>query len=222
MGAHNVLLNQDLKAKVADFGLSSRIYMSSDGNQHIGANQNKFPLCWSAFEILDNGIAIKEKSDVWSFGILMWEIFHLGAAVPYADISGLPALVDYLKNQQRLDKPPLCPQILYELMLSCWNQLYQFRPTFSKIQQDLRNFMTNQTHLGGGISTNPTNPTNSSSSSNSQIEIISEEVNLGYDYSHCKYSKVRFPNPDLEQTNQDRAEEECHKMAMATNRTYKI
>ena len=202
---------------MADFGLSSRIYLNNNSNQYIGANQNTFPLCWSAYEILDNGIAIKEKSDVWSFGILMWEIFYLGAAVPYADISGLPALVAYLKNHQRLDKPPLCPQILYELMLSCWNQLYQFRPTFSEIQQDLRYFMTNQTHLAqGDISTNPTN------SSNSQIEIISEEVNLNYDYSHCKYSTVRFPNPDLEQTNQDRSEEECHEMAMATNRTYKI
>ena len=80
--------------------------MNNNSNQYIGANQNTFPLCWSAYEILDNGIAIKEKSDVWSFGILMWEIFYLGAAVPYADISGLPALVDYLRNHQRLDKPP--------------------------------------------------------------------------------------------------------------------
>ena len=219
MAAHNVLLNHDLKAKVADFGLSSRIYMNNNSNQYIGANQNTFPLCWSAYEILDNGIAIKEKSDVWSFGILMWEIFYLGAAVPYADISGLPALVDYLRNHQRLDKPPLCPQILYELMLSCWNQLYQFRPTFSEIQQDLRDFMTNQTHLVDGISTNPTNPTNSS---DSRIEIISEEVNLDYDNSHCKYSTVRFHNPQLDHSSQNHSEEECHEMLMATNRTYKI
>ena len=221
MAAHNVLLNHDLKAKVADFGLSSRIYMNNNNSkQYIGANQDTFPLRSSAYEILDNGIAIKEKSDVWSFGILMWEIFYLGAAVPYADISGLPALVDYLRNHQRLDKPPLCPQILYELMLSCWNQLYQFRPTFSEIQQDLRHFMTNQTHLAqGGISTNPTNPTNSS---NSQIEIISEEVNLDYDNSHCKYSTVRFHNPQLDHSSQNHSEEECHEMLMATNRTYKI
>ena len=101
-------------------------------------------------------------------------------------------------------------------MLSCWNQLYQFRPTFSEIQQDLRDFMTNQTHLVDGISTNPTN------SSDSRIEIISEEVNLDYDYSNCKYSKVRFLNQDFELTNQDCLEGECDKMAMATNRTYKI
>ena len=176
---------------------------NNNSKQYIGANQDTFPLRSSAYEILDNGIAIKEKSDVWSFGILMWEIFYLGAAVPYADISGLPALVDYLRNHQRLDKPPLCPQILYELMLSCWNQLYQFRPTFSEIQQDLRHFMTNQTHLVDSISTNPKN------SSNSQVEIISEEVNLDYDNSHCKYSTVRFHNPQLDQSSQNCSEEEC-------------
>ena len=101
-------------------------------------------------------------------------------------------------------------------MLSCWNQLYQFRRTFSEIQQDLRDFMTNQTHLVDGISTNPTN------SSDSRIEIISEEVNLDYDNSHCKYSTVRFHNPQLDHSSQNHSEEECHEMLMATNRTYKI
>ena len=88
MAAHNILLNHDLKAKVSDFGLSSRIYVDNNSDQQIGANQNKFPLKWSAYEILESGIAIKEKSDVWSFGILMWEIFYLGVAIPYADIRG--------------------------------------------------------------------------------------------------------------------------------------
>ena len=141
------MLNYDLKAKVADFGLASRLYMKTHGNQRRGANQDTFPFHCSAFEILKTGIAIKEKSDVWSFGILMWEIFFLAEALPYANITGLPELVNYLETGQRLEKPPLCPQGLYELMLWCWNQHYQFRPTFSEIKRDLKKFQSSQQQL---------------------------------------------------------------------------
>lgn len=147
LAARNVLLTHDLKAKVADFGLSSRIYTRNNNNQQIGANQDTFPFRWSALEMLQTGVAIKEKSDVWSFGILMWEIFYLGAALPYGEISGLPELVSYLRIHQRLAKPPLCPQSLYDLMLWCWEQLYQFRPSFSEVKMELENFQSNQQQL---------------------------------------------------------------------------
>ena len=88
LAARNVLLNHSLTAKVADFGLSARTYMKANGNQLFGANQDTFPFRWSAFEMLQNGVAIKEKSDVWSFGVFIWELFYLGAALPYGHISG--------------------------------------------------------------------------------------------------------------------------------------
>ena len=103
-----------------------------------------FPFRCSAFEILQTGVAIKEKSDVWSFGVLMWEIFYLGEALPYANIAGLPELVIFLETNQRLEKPPLCPQSLYKLMFWCWNQHYQFRPTFFEIKGDLKKFQPKQ------------------------------------------------------------------------------
>ena len=115
-----------------------------DGNQLSGARQDTFPLTWSAYEILQTGVAIKEKSDVWSFGILMWEIFYLGGALPYADIAGLPELKNHLETGQRLEKPPLCPQSLYELMLWCWAHSHQSRPTFSEIKSELTQFQSNQ------------------------------------------------------------------------------
>ena len=141
------MLNYNLKAKVADFGLAARMYMRSNNNKQIGANMDTFPFTCSAFEILQTGVAIKEKSDVWSFGVLMWEIFYLGEALPYVDIAGLPELVNFLETGQRLEKPPLCPQGLYELMLWCWNQHYQFRPTFSEIKRDLKKFQPSQQQL---------------------------------------------------------------------------
>ena len=77
---------------------------------------------WSAIEILSNGTALIEKSDVWSFGIFLWEMFHLGSALPYGIIGNVEALVNFLKNGNRLDMPQLCPEFLYDLMMKCWNE----------------------------------------------------------------------------------------------------
>ena len=95
MAARNVLLTHDLKAKVADFGLANRIYVMT--NQKFGANQDIIPWRWSAYEVLRDGVAIKEKSDVWSFGIFMWEIFYFGTAQPYGDILDDKELKLYLQ-----------------------------------------------------------------------------------------------------------------------------
>ena len=81
-------MNYSLIAKVADFGLANRIYCKPNGDEQFGACKKIFPLRWSAYEILRDGIAILEKSDVWSFGILIWELFYLGAAMPYSKIAG--------------------------------------------------------------------------------------------------------------------------------------
>ena len=129
---------------MADFGFSSRLYFEIDGKETKGASKDKFPFHSSAYEILKDGTAILEKSDIWSFGILMWEVFYLGTALPYADIiadrSGLSNLVNSLKLGQRLEKPPLCPKRLYNLMLRCWELNNQVRPTFSIVKEKLQDF----------------------------------------------------------------------------------
>ena len=136
---------------MADFGFSSRLYFDNDGKQtrRIGAQQKKFPFHSSAYEILTKGTAILEKSDIWSFGMLMWEIFYLGTAMPYADKIadefGKSALVNSLKLGQRLEKPPLCPKHLYNLMLQCWELNPQVRPTFSIVKEKLRDFQASNT-----------------------------------------------------------------------------
>ena len=99
------MLNYSLNAKVADFGLANRIYMRNDRNEICGANKDVLPLRWAAYETIDAGIAIREKSDVWSFGIFMWELFYLGDAMPYADINGKVSMyffefVTYLKPKE--------------------------------------------------------------------------------------------------------------------------
>ena len=92
MAARNILLTHDKKAKIADFGLSTRIYIQT--SERKGVKKGTFPFRWAAYETILNGETIKEFSDVWSFGVLMWELFHLGSAIPYGKF--ILSLLDYI------------------------------------------------------------------------------------------------------------------------------
>ena len=83
LAARNILLTDQLVAKVSDFGLSQRLYHClTPNNPHAGnVGYMKLPIKWLALEVLMHGQATT-KSDVWSYGILVWEILHLGAE-PY-------------------------------------------------------------------------------------------------------------------------------------------
>ena len=147
---------------MADFGFSSRLYFDNDGKQEKGAHKDKFPFHSSAYEILTNGTAILEKSDIWSFGILMWEVFHLGTAMPNADkppdALGKSALVNSLKLGQRLERPPLCPKRLYNLMSQCWELNHQVRPSFSFVKEKLLEFQSGQNQASNARNSGQENP----------------------------------------------------------------
>merc|ERR1712203_603593 len=76
LAARNVLLTHDNMAKVADFGLCTRLY--DDSSEKKAARPGMFPFRWAAYEVLLTEVPFMELSDVWSFGVLMWEVFHLG------------------------------------------------------------------------------------------------------------------------------------------------
>ena len=124
MAARNVFLTCDMKAKVAYVGVSTRRCIQAK---------------WSAFEVLQSGSAIKELSDVWSFGVFMWEIFHLGSEIPYEGKNGTKEILQFLEKGHRLSKPELCPQYIYDLMLECWQEWHLLRPTFLQLKNKLIN-----------------------------------------------------------------------------------
>ena len=127
LAARNVLLTHDMKAKIADFGLSTRVYFNT--TERKGPVENMVPIRWAALEILHGSAAIIEFSDVWSYGVFMWELFYLGSAVPYGDKKEYDEILDFLKKGHRLKKPPMCPEYIYDLMLDCWFESHLYRPS---------------------------------------------------------------------------------------------
>ncbi|XP_077265427.1 tyrosine-protein kinase receptor torso-like isoform X3 [Temnothorax americanus] len=131
LAARNVLVRPDRVVKISDFGLSRDIYRE---NVYRKKGNGKLPLKWMALEALTHQI-YTTYSDVWAFGILLWEIVTLGA-MPYP---GTPAnrILHVLKSGYRMERPPNCSRELYSIMYSCWNMRPQSRPTFTELKQSL-------------------------------------------------------------------------------------
>ncbi|XP_061656648.1 fibroblast growth factor receptor 1-A-like isoform X2 [Syngnathoides biaculeatus] len=124
LAARNVLVTHDLVMKIADFGLARDVHHM---DYYKKTTNGPLPVKWMAPEALFDRV-YTHQSDVWSFGILLWEIFTLGAS-PYP---GVPVedLFKLLKEGHRLDKPSACTQQLYAMMQDCWDAAPSHRPTF--------------------------------------------------------------------------------------------
>ncbi|XP_065407499.1 macrophage-stimulating protein receptor isoform X9 [Chrysemys picta bellii] len=129
LAARNCMLDQTFMVKVADFGLArdvfDREYYSI--RQH---RQAKLPVKWMALESLQIQ-KFTTKSDVWSFGVLLWELLTRGAP-PYPEVDPYD-ITHYLLSGRRLPQPEYCPDSLYAVMLSCWAPSPEERPTFSAL-----------------------------------------------------------------------------------------
>lgn len=86
------------------------------------------------------------KSDVWAFGVLLWEIFTLGGN-PYPSVP-VEDLFDLLRNGHRMDRPPYSSNEMYQIMLSCWQQMPVARPTFTNLVQDIDKILTSKAGNG--------------------------------------------------------------------------
>ncbi|XP_029921926.1 tyrosine-protein kinase ABL1 isoform X2 [Myripristis murdjan] len=128
LAARNCLVGENHLVKVADFGLS-RLMTGDTYTAHAGA---KFPIKWTAPESLAyNKFSI--KSDVWAFGVLLWEIATYGMS-PYPGID-LSQVYELLEKDYRMDRPEGCPEKVYELMRACWKWNPAERPSFAETHQ---------------------------------------------------------------------------------------
>ncbi|XP_078495964.1 hepatocyte growth factor receptor [Ciona intestinalis] len=132
LAARNCMLNETYVVKVADFGLARDIYEKEYYKPHEHAG--RMPVKWMALESLQQQ-TFTIKTDVWSFGILLWELLTRGVT-PYPDVDAFD-IVNYILDGRRLRQPQYCPDPLYELMLSCWHPLPETRPDFVTLVREI-------------------------------------------------------------------------------------
>lgn len=128
LAARNVLVGEEYVVKIADFGFARDIY--STRNYVKTRTDGVFPVKWMALESLFLGV-YSEKSDVWSYGICLWEIFTLGGS-PYHRI-GTECLLDFLNEGNRMESPQGCPEEFYTIMKDCWREETKDRPSFAEL-----------------------------------------------------------------------------------------
>ncbi|KAF0887307.1 MATK kinase, partial [Crocuta crocuta] len=126
LAARNILISEDLVAKVSDFGLAKA--------ERKGLDSSRLPVKWTAPEALKHG-KFSSKSDVWSFGVLLWEVFSYGRA-PYPKMS-LKEVSEAVEKGYRMEPPEGCPGPIHALMGSCWEAEPARRPPFRKLAEKL-------------------------------------------------------------------------------------
>ncbi|KAI5105546.1 hepatocyte growth factor receptor isoform X1 [Silurus meridionalis] len=129
LAARNCMLDESYTVKVADFGLARDVYDKEYYSVHNKSGV-KLPVKWMALESLQTH-KFTTKSDVWSFGVLLWELMTRGAP-PYSDVNSFDITV-FLLQGRRLLQPEFCPDALYNVMVECWHPKPERRPTFSEL-----------------------------------------------------------------------------------------
>ncbi|XP_038239529.1 megakaryocyte-associated tyrosine-protein kinase isoform X5 [Dermochelys coriacea] len=127
LAARNILISEENVAKVSDFGLAKV--------DPKGIDATKLPVKWTAPEALKHN-KFSAKSDVWSYGILLWEVFSYGRA-PYSKMT-LKEVTEMVEKGYRMEAPEECPPSLYTLMKSCWEIEPGKRPSFKKLTEKLQ------------------------------------------------------------------------------------
>uniref|UniRef100_A0A4W5R8A9 receptor protein-tyrosine kinase n=1 Tax=Hucho hucho TaxID=62062 RepID=A0A4W5R8A9_9TELE len=144
LAARNILVNSNLVCKVSDFGLSRYLQDDTSDPTYTSSLGGKIPVRWTAPE----AIAYRKftsASDVWSYGIVMWEVMSFGER-PYWDMSNQD-VINAIEQDYRLPPPMDCPTALHQLMLDCWQKDRNARPKFNDIVNTLDKMMRNPTSL---------------------------------------------------------------------------
>lgn len=162
LAARNVLVSDEYVLKIADFGLARDL---ANNDYYRKKSDGRLPVKWMAPEALFHRI-YSSQSDVWSYGILLWEIMTLGGT-PYPSIPSFEKLFELLRTGHRMEKPPCCSIEIYMLMRDCWSYQPNERPTFVELVEDLDRILTitaNEVYLDLGLPQLDTPPSSQESS----------------------------------------------------------
>ncbi|XP_036383539.1 fibroblast growth factor receptor 1-A isoform X1 [Megalops cyprinoides] len=177
LAARNVLVTEDNVMKIADFGLARDIHHI---DYYKKTTNGRLPVKWMAPEALFDRI-YTHQSDVWSFGVLLWEIFTLGGS-PYPGVP-VEELFKLLKEGHRMDKPSTCTHELYMMMRDCWHAVPSQRPTFKQLVEDLDRTLamtSNQEYLDLSVPLDQYSPsypdTRSSTCSSGEDSVFSHDA----------------------------------------------
>uniref|UniRef100_A0A1A9X2U1 receptor protein-tyrosine kinase n=1 Tax=Glossina brevipalpis TaxID=37001 RepID=A0A1A9X2U1_9MUSC len=183
LAARNVLVSNDYVMKIADFGLARDV---QDTDYYRKKTNGRLPIKWMAPESLQDKF-YDSQSDVWSYGVLLWEIMTYGDQ-PYPNVMSAEELYSFLITGQRMEKPFRCSLNIYMLMRQCWHFDSNARPTFSEIVENLDKILQlssitpNEEYLDLSIPMLETPP--SSSDEESEAETFRETSPLRYQYTY--------------------------------------
>uniref|UniRef100_A0A8C2ZTB9 receptor protein-tyrosine kinase n=1 Tax=Cyclopterus lumpus TaxID=8103 RepID=A0A8C2ZTB9_CYCLU len=136
LAARNILLSENNVVKICDFGLARDVYKDPD---YVRKGDARLPLKWMAPETIFDRV-YTTQSDVWSFGVLLWEIFSLGAS-PYPGVCIDELFCRRLKEGTRMRPPDYATTEMYQTMLDCWLERPTDRPTFAELVEHLGNLL---------------------------------------------------------------------------------
>ncbi|XP_064339038.1 tyrosine-protein kinase Fer isoform X3 [Camelus dromedarius] len=130
LAARNCLVGENNVLKISDFGMSRQ----EDGGVYSSSGLKQIPIKWTAPEALNYG-RYSSESDVWSFGILLWETFSLGVC-PYPGMTNQQAR-EQVERGYRMSAPQHCPEDIFKIMMKCWDYKPENRPKFTELQKEL-------------------------------------------------------------------------------------
>uniref|UniRef100_A0AAU0N4Q3 Receptor tyrosine kinase PVR2B1b n=1 Tax=Gecarcinus lateralis TaxID=6769 RepID=A0AAU0N4Q3_GECLA len=136
LAARNLLLADDNVVKISDFGLSREMYKK---DVYMKKGDDLMPIKWISLEAIRDRI-FSVQSDVWAFGVTLWEIFSLGST-PYPGIEVNQDFLNLLESGYRMERPKYANQEIYNLLMSCWRAEPQDRPSFSQAADSLGEMM---------------------------------------------------------------------------------
>ncbi|KFB42826.1 VEGF receptor [Anopheles sinensis] len=142
LAARNILLCEKNVVKISDFGLA-RVF--NRGSYYKKTSKDRVPFKWLALESISKQ-KYSVQSDVWAYGVLLWELFSLGTN-PYPGVPVDEHFYDLLKGGYRMPKPAYANEAVYDLMFSCWNEDPNLRPSFPRLSHVFHQMLPNSMRI---------------------------------------------------------------------------